>query len=140
MARIVPYAAVHFGAYEYYRQALVDQLAPREPSSAPPSPVWDLLAGSAAGGTAVLATYPLDLVRARHSCVASDAPCLMQQAVRALTWLASLSSNRLAGDAWCFRPNFPQTHFSMTPNTNQLTVTALESRAGCAPSSKSMTR
>ena len=26
-------------------------------------PVWDLLAGSAAGATAVMLTYPLDLVR-----------------------------------------------------------------------------
>lgn len=75
MARIVPYAAVHFGAYEWYRQALVDRLAAHGPGAAPPSPGWDLLAGSAAGGTAVLATYPLDLVRVlpsglwRCSCV-----------------------------------------------------------------------
>jgi solute carrier family 25 protein 16 len=67
----VPYAAVHFSAYEWYRQALVDRVVLRGGSgrsgsaAAPVSPVWDLLAGSAAGGTAVLATYPLDLVRAR---------------------------------------------------------------------------
>jgi len=65
VARIVPYAAVHFGSYEWYRQALVDRLATTHGagSAAPVSPVWDLLAGSAAGGTAVLLTYPLDLVR-----------------------------------------------------------------------------
>ena len=64
VARIVPYAAIHFGSYEWFRQALVDRLSSHGPSStAPVSPVWDLLAGSAAGGTAVLATYPLDLVR-----------------------------------------------------------------------------
>ena len=64
VARIVPYAAIHFGAYEWYRQALVDRLAMRGgPGKKGSSPVWDLLAGSAAGGTAVLATYPLDLVR-----------------------------------------------------------------------------
>ena len=64
VARIVPYAAVHFGSYEWYRQALVDRLSTQASGSAAPvSPVWDLLAGSAAGGTAVLLTYPLDLVR-----------------------------------------------------------------------------
>ena len=65
MARIVPYAAVHFGSYEWYRQALVDRLSTRGLGNAPVSPVWDLLAGSAAGGTAVLITYPLDLVRTK---------------------------------------------------------------------------
>jgi len=65
VARIVPYAAVHFGSYEWYRQALVDRLSTQgSGGAAPVSPVWDLFAGSAAGGTAVLLTYPLDLVRA----------------------------------------------------------------------------
>lgn len=63
--RIVPYAAVHFGAYEWYRKLLVEHYVVYDvgmPHRAP-HPVWDLLAGSAAGGTAVLLTYPLDLVR-----------------------------------------------------------------------------
>ena len=55
--RIVPYAALHFGAYEHYRQVLVKAAASMSNSSVsnyvvPPS--LDLVAGSAAGATAVL--------------------------------------------------------------------------------------
>lgn len=62
--RIVPYAAIHFTAYESYRKALV-KLATQASSSKPVSPLVDLLAGSAAGASAVMITYPLDLVRTR---------------------------------------------------------------------------
>ncbi len=62
--RIVPYAAIHFTAYESYRKALV-HLVTQASSSKPVSPVIDLLAGSAAGASAVMITYPLDLVRTR---------------------------------------------------------------------------
>ena len=41
------------------------QLASQASSSRPVSPVIDLLAGSAAGASAVMITYPLDLVRTR---------------------------------------------------------------------------
>ncbi|KAM3276725.1 hypothetical protein ACQJBY_044864 [Aegilops geniculata] len=57
--RVFPSKALHFAAYERYRGWLLAATA------APPSSVVDLLAGSAAGGTALLATYPLDLARAR---------------------------------------------------------------------------
>lgn len=62
--RIVPYAAIHFTAYESYRKAIV-KLVTQASSSKPVSPVIDLLAGSAAGASAVMITYPLDLVRTR---------------------------------------------------------------------------
>ncbi|CAL8463278.1 g2812 [Coccomyxa elongata] len=66
--RIVPYAALHFGAYEYYRDLLVKgactSLGKRVEEFTVP-PALDLVAGSAAGATAVLVTYPLDLVRTR---------------------------------------------------------------------------
>lgn len=63
--RIVPYAAVHFGAYEWYRKLLVEHyvVLDTELPQRAAHPVWDFFAGSAAGGTAVLLTYPLDLVR-----------------------------------------------------------------------------
>ena len=62
MLRIVPYAAVHFGAYEHFRVMIGDAAGvPR--GNVPPS--VDLLAGSCAGAAAVLLTYPLDLVRTR---------------------------------------------------------------------------
>ncbi|KAI3454152.1 hypothetical protein Pfo_010815 [Paulownia fortunei] len=58
--RIVPYAALHFMTYEQYRLWILDNY-----SAFGTGPVVDLLAGSAAGGTAVLCTYPLDLARTK---------------------------------------------------------------------------
>lgn len=60
VARIVPYAALHYMAYEQYRRWIIETFPD----------VWrgpglDLVAGSFAGGTAVLFTYPLDLVRTK---------------------------------------------------------------------------
>ncbi|KAL4589549.1 hypothetical protein LXL04_002457 [Taraxacum kok-saghyz] len=60
VARIVPYAALHYMAYEQYRRH-IDFNFPGMGSG----PVVDLLAGSLSGGTAVLFTYPLDLVRTK---------------------------------------------------------------------------
>ncbi|XP_039122492.1 mitochondrial carrier protein CoAc1 [Dioscorea cayenensis subsp. rotundata] len=58
--RIVPYAALHFMTYEQYRCWILNNCP-----SLGSGPSIDLLAGSAAGGTAVLCTYPLDLARTK---------------------------------------------------------------------------
>ncbi|EPS57752.1 hypothetical protein M569_17065, partial [Genlisea aurea] len=58
--RIVPYAALHFMTYEQYRMWIEDNC-----SLFGIGAVVDLLAGAAAGGTAVLCTYPLDLARTK---------------------------------------------------------------------------
>ncbi|KAI3955971.1 hypothetical protein MKW98_006331 [Papaver atlanticum] len=58
--RIVPYAALHFMTYEQYRCWILNSCP-----AMGTGPVVDLLAGSAAGGTAVLFTYPLDLARTK---------------------------------------------------------------------------
>ncbi|KDP34080.1 hypothetical protein JCGZ_07651 [Jatropha curcas] len=58
--RIVPYAALHFMTYEQYRCWILNN-CPALGSG----PVVDLLAGSVAGGTAVMCTYPLDLARTK---------------------------------------------------------------------------
>lgn len=58
--RIVPYAGLQFMGYEQYRRWMIECYPP-----AASGPSVDLLAGSLAGGTAVLLTYPLDLARTR---------------------------------------------------------------------------
>ena len=61
--RVFPSKALHFAAYERYRGWL---------GGGDGGALVDLLAGSAAGGTALLATYPLDLARARLACGGGD--------------------------------------------------------------------
>ncbi|KAL8464016.1 hypothetical protein ACS0TY_033810 [Phlomoides rotata] len=60
VARIVPYAALHYMAYEEYRRWIILGFP-----DVGRGPVLDLVAGSFAGGTAVIFTYPLDLVRTK---------------------------------------------------------------------------
>ncbi|KAL6888936.1 hypothetical protein ACP4OV_009962 [Aristida adscensionis] len=60
VARIVPYAALHYMAYEEYRRWIILGFPNFEQG-----PILDLVAGSIAGGTAVICTYPLDLVRTK---------------------------------------------------------------------------
>ncbi|XP_062020359.1 mitochondrial carrier protein CoAc1 [Rosa rugosa] len=60
VVRIVPYAALHYMAYERYRCWILNNY-----SALGSGPHIDLLAGSAAGGTAVICTYPLDLARTK---------------------------------------------------------------------------
>eukprot|EP00873_Tetraselmis_striata_P039615 jgi/Tetstr1/459879/TSEL_005221.t1 len=62
VARIIPYSAIHFWAYEHFRRILVSEAQTR---GVKPGPWLDLLAGSSAGAVAVVLTYPLDLVRTR---------------------------------------------------------------------------
>lgn len=75
--RIIPYAALHFMTYEQYRSWILDNC-----SAFGTGPVVDLLAGSAAGGTAVLCTYPLDLARAKLAYQVVDTRQTLQNATR----------------------------------------------------------
>ncbi|MED6147340.1 Mitochondrial carrier protein CoAc2, variant 2 [Stylosanthes scabra] len=60
VARIIPYAALHYMSYEEYRRWIM--LTFPDVSK---GPTLDLMAGSLSGGTAVLFTYPLDLIRTK---------------------------------------------------------------------------
>ncbi|XP_027355553.1 mitochondrial carrier protein CoAc1 [Abrus precatorius] len=65
--RIVPYAALHFMTYERYKSWILDNYP-----MLGTGPFIDLLAGSAAGGTSVLCTYPLDLARTKLAYQVAD--------------------------------------------------------------------
>ncbi|KAJ5621188.1 mitochondrial carrier [Penicillium herquei] len=58
--RIIPYSAVQFGSYNFYKQFV-------ESPEGEMSPARRLLCGAAAGITSVTFTYPLDIVRTRLS-------------------------------------------------------------------------
>ncbi|XP_028759338.1 mitochondrial carrier protein CoAc2-like [Neltuma alba] len=60
IARIIPYAALHYMSYEQYRRWIVHSFP-----DVWKGPTLDLVAGSLSGGTAVLFTYPLDLIRTK---------------------------------------------------------------------------
>ncbi|XP_061352650.1 mitochondrial carrier protein CoAc2 isoform X2 [Gastrolobium bilobum] len=60
VARIVPYAALHYMSYEEYRRWIMLTFP-----DVFKGPTLDLVAGSLSGGTAVLFTYPLDLIRTK---------------------------------------------------------------------------
>ncbi|XP_077471590.1 mitochondrial coenzyme A transporter SLC25A42 [Stigmatopora argus] len=62
MVRVIPYAAIQFCAHEQYKSLLGDYYG-FQGKVLPPLP--RLLAGSMAGTTAAMLTYPLDMVRAR---------------------------------------------------------------------------
>ena len=59
---MLPHSAFHYMTYEQYR-GLLHYKCP----SVGTGPLLDILAGSAAGATAFLCTYPLDLARTKYA-------------------------------------------------------------------------
>ncbi|KAL1976434.1 hypothetical protein VTN31DRAFT_2716 [Thermomyces dupontii] len=71
--RIIPYSAVQFGSYNFYKRFL-------EPSpGADLPPIRRLVCGGMAGITSVTVTYPLDIVRTRLSIQSASFAELKQQ-------------------------------------------------------------
>ncbi|KAL6712828.1 hypothetical protein ACLMJK_009540 [Lecanora helva] len=75
--RIIPYSAVQFASYNFYKK--VAGIVPGTPA-----PAWkNLLCGGIAGITSVTFTYPLDLVRTRLSVqTATEEYCKLSEAQR----------------------------------------------------------
>lgn len=61
--RIFPYSAIQFFSFDIYKRDIFGPMLNSQAGQA--NHLQKLLAGGAAGGTAVVLTYPLDLVRAR---------------------------------------------------------------------------
>ncbi|WJX33505.1 Mitochondrial carrier protein CoAc2 [Trifolium repens] len=60
VARIIPYVGLHYMSYEEYRRWILQAFP-----NVWKGPTLDLMAGSLSGGTFVLFTYPLDLIRTK---------------------------------------------------------------------------
>ncbi|KAM9761390.1 mitochondrial coenzyme A transporter SLC25A42-like [Menidia menidia] len=69
MVRVMPYAAIQFCSHEQYKKLLGGHYG-FQGKALPPLPRF--LAGSLAGTTAVMLTYPLDMVRARMAVTARE--------------------------------------------------------------------
>uniref|UniRef100_A0A087X8G8 Solute carrier family 25 member 42 n=1 Tax=Poecilia formosa TaxID=48698 RepID=A0A087X8G8_POEFO len=69
MVRVMPYAAIQFCSHEQYKKLLGGYYG-FQGKALPPFP--RLLAGSLAGTTAAMLTYPLDMVRARMAVTAKE--------------------------------------------------------------------
>lgn len=69
MVRVMPYAAIQFCSHEQYKRLLGGHYG-FQGKALPPFP--RLLAGSLAGTTAAMLTYPLDMVRARMAVTAKE--------------------------------------------------------------------
>ncbi|XP_061833803.1 mitochondrial coenzyme A transporter SLC25A42-like [Nerophis lumbriciformis] len=72
MVRVMPYAAIQFCSHEQYKKALGGHYG-FQGKALPPFPRF--LAGSLAGTTAAMLTYPLDMVRARMAVTAKEMYC-----------------------------------------------------------------
>ncbi|XP_069550972.1 mitochondrial coenzyme A transporter SLC25A42-like [Brachyistius frenatus] len=69
MVRVMPYAAIQFCSHEQYKRLLGSHYG-YQGKALPPFPRF--LAGSLAGMTATMLTYPLDMVRARMAVTARE--------------------------------------------------------------------
>ncbi|XP_056133194.1 mitochondrial coenzyme A transporter SLC25A42-like [Lampris incognitus] len=69
MVRVIPYAAIQFCSHEQYKELLGSYYG-FQGKALPPFPRF--LAGSLAGTTAAMLTYPLDMVRARMAVTARE--------------------------------------------------------------------
>jgi hypothetical protein len=76
--RIIPYSSIHFGLYEHFRRSFVG-LAYGNDAPDAISTLIDLFAGSCSGATAVVLTYPLDIVRTRLAYISEGGSIPVEQ-------------------------------------------------------------
>uniref|UniRef100_A0A673GPX2 Solute carrier family 25 member 42 n=1 Tax=Sinocyclocheilus rhinocerous TaxID=307959 RepID=A0A673GPX2_9TELE len=88
MVRVIPYAAIQFCAHEQYKRIL-GQYYGFQGKALPPVP--RLLAGSLAGTTAAMITYPLDMVRARMAVTPKE--ILQHTLVKITQWGKKTNTN-----------------------------------------------
>ena len=110
VARVVPYAATQFGAYEQYSKLVMSVLKIDKREHLPP--LMRFACGSAAGISAVALTYPLDLVRARMAVNTTGSyqsmPHAFREIVRKEGWASLYNGGRptflgilpYAGSVW----------------------------------------
>ncbi|KAL8744869.1 MAG: hypothetical protein Q9190_002943 [Brigantiaea leucoxantha] len=91
--RIVPYSAVQFGSYNFYKRFV------EKTPGADLSPLRRLVCGAAAGITSVTFTYPLDIVRTRLSIQSASFAALGEASRKRLPgmWTTLLSMYRSEG-------------------------------------------
>ena len=77
-------------------------------------PVWDLIAGSASGATAVLITYPLDLVRTRLAWATGGVAAPAAAAAAAAAGGGGAGGAAAAAAAACHRPTTIRSVFART--------------------------
>ncbi|CAH8871049.1 unnamed protein product [Trichobilharzia szidati] len=82
LARIFPYAAIQYSAHEHYKYLLGIHLV--EHSELPHLQLRRFLAGTGAGTTSVICTYPLDVARARMAVTTSSRYSSLFHAIRTI--------------------------------------------------------
>lgn len=102
IVRIMPYSAIQYSAFEYYHRALSEHVF----HSDSPSSLKRFIAGSLAGTTSVLCTYPVDLARTVLA-VRVGHPASTSTGASHGIWLTLNSIMREEGIAAIFRGIYP---------------------------------
>ncbi|MCJ1383715.1 hypothetical protein MMC17_006829 [Xylographa soralifera] len=109
--RIVPYSAVQFGSYNFYKRFVESS------PGADLSPLRRLVCGAAAGITSVATTYPLDIVRTRLSIQSASFAVLGEAQRKALPgmWATMVTMYKTEGGLLALYRGFVPTIAGVAP-------------------------